>query len=265
MTDDKQGTDISGRRGGTGDREDMSKLAGQSEDRSAHHVNGKESQTSLRESNRKLSLVFSAARHDINNQLTILNGYLSLLETPNPAMKTRDIIGILQGATARIERILTFTREFQNIGENPPEWQVLGETIRREIVTTETGSVRIIADPFCDEVEVFADPMLVKVFSNLIDNSLRHGEKVSEIQIRCSVENNLLTIVYEDDGIGIPDRIRPIIFERGKGKNAGYGMFLVREILATTGMSIAEKGVAGNGARFEILVPPGSFRIIGSK
>ena len=133
------------------------------------------------------------------------------------------------------------------------------------VFMTENVTARLSPDQSCDEVEILADPQLVRAFYHLIDNSLRHGEKVSGIQIHCSVENNLLTIVYEDDGIGIPDRIRPVLFERGKGKNAGYGMFLVREILAATGIIIAEKGMAGKGARFEIIVPSGSFRMTGRR
>jgi signal transduction histidine kinase len=263
VTDDKQVRDISGRGGGTGNREGINELAGQHEDRSARYVNGKDTESALQESLQKLSLVISTARHDINNQLTILNGYLSLLETPNPAMKTSDIIRILQGATARIEWILRFTREYQDIGAKAPAWQVPGEAIRSAKSMIENITVHFFPDLSCDEVEIHADPQIARVFYQLIDNSLRHGEKVSEIRIHCSAENNLLTIVYEDNGVGIPDRIRPVLFELGKGKNTGYGMFLVREILAVTGITITEKGVAGKGARFEIIVPSGSFRMTG--
>lgn len=243
----------------------MKELADQRGDRLVRQANRNDTETVVHQSRQKLGLVFSTARHDINNQLTVLNGYLSLLETPGTAMKTSEILRILQGATARIDHILAFTREFQNIGENPPVWQVLGETIRHETTDMETGAVRIIPDPSCDEVEVFADPLLGKVFSNLIDNSLRHGEKVSAIQIHCSSVNNALRIVCEDNGIGIPVRIRPLLFEPGKGKNTGYGLFLVREILSVTGITISEQGAAGKGARFEIVVPSGSFRVTGRR
>jgi len=39
------------------------------------------------------------------------------------------------------------------------------------------------------------------------------------------------------------------------------GLFLIREILALTGISIRETGVPGSGARFEILVPEGKYRL----
>ena len=50
------------------------------------------------------------------------------------------------------------------------------------------------------------------------------------------------------------------IFERGYGKNTGLGVFLSREILSITGITITENGVPGKGARFEITVPKGMYR-----
>jgi hypothetical protein len=43
------------------------------------------------------------------------------------------------------------------------------------------------------------------------------------------------------------------------------GMFLSREILAITGITIREKGTEGKGVRFEINVPKGAYRIAGKK
>jgi signal transduction histidine kinase len=50
------------------------------------------------------------------------------------------------------------------------------------------------------------------------------------------------------------------IFEQGFGKNTGLGLFLSREILAITGLTITENSVPGKGARFEITVPKGAYR-----
>jgi PAS domain S-box-containing protein len=220
----------------------------------------KRAESAVLEANRKLNILSSITRHDINNQLAVFNGYLTLLESGTPAMTSADIIRILQSATSKIQRILKFTKEYQDVGVKFPAWQDLRETILSAQTMVETSSVRFLPGPACYGIELYADPMLVRVFSNLIDNSLRHGEKVSEIRIDCFPEAERLVIVYEDNGIGISDRIRPVLFERGKGKNTGYGMFLIREILTITGFSIAEKGKHGRGVRFEIVVPEGSFR-----
>ncbi len=70
-----------------------------------------------------------------------------------------------------------------------------------------------------------------------------------------------LSVIFEDDGAGISDEDRVNLFEKGYGKHTGLGLFLSREILAITGIAITENGKQGEGARFEMTVPNGSFRI----
>ena len=84
---------------------------------------------------------------------------------------------------------------------------------------------------------------------------------MTRISLSSKQEPSGFTLIYEDDGIGIPDKDKKRIFERGVGKNTGLGLFLVREILSITGMTIDETGVFGNGARFEIHVPASDIRV----
>jgi signal transduction histidine kinase len=69
-----------------------------------------------------------------------------------------------------------------------------------------------------------------------------------------------LVISVADNGVGVPLEDKPHVFERGFGKNTGLGLFLSREILSITGISISETGVPGKGATFEIAVPERAFR-----
>lgn len=69
-----------------------------------------------------------------------------------------------------------------------------------------------------------------------------------------------LTYLIQFNGEGISFEDKKNLFKRGFGKNTGYGLFLIREILSITGISIKETSNPGNGARFEILVPKGSYK-----
>ena len=102
--------------------------------------------------------------------------------------------------------------------------------------------------------------MLKTVFDNLLDNSVRHGERVTEIRVFAIPSGNNLMVVWEDNGVGIPVGEKEHVFDRGYGKNTGLGMFLAREILSLTGITIRENGKEGMGARFEMTVPAGAFR-----
>jgi signal transduction histidine kinase len=67
-------------------------------------------------------------------------------------------------------------------------------------------------------------------------------------------------ILFEDNGVGIPAEDKTKLFTKGFGKNTGLGLFLSREILAITGITITENGEPGEGARFEIRVPKAMYR-----
>ena len=107
---------------------------------------------------------------------------------------------------------------------------------------------------------MYADPLLEKVFYNLIDNAKRYGVTITEIRFSGSEGTDGYTIFCEDDGVGIPAEFKTKIFNREYFKHTGFGLNLSREILEITGITITETAEPGRGARFEILVPEGKYR-----
>jgi signal transduction histidine kinase len=103
--------------------------------------------------------------------------------------------------------------------------------------------------------------MIEMVFNNLFENTVRHGINPNNVNIYFEPEDNCCKIIYEDDGGGIPDKKKGMIFNRGFGDNTGMGLFLAREILSITGIKIEENGLYGLGARFEMMVPDGMWKI----
>jgi len=112
---------------------------------------------------------------------------------------------------------------------------------------------------------MFADPLVVKVFYNLMDNAVSHGGTITCIRFSPRRHGDDYVIVCEDDGVGVPAEEKEKIFERGFGKHTGLGLALSREILSITGITITENGRPGKGARFEITVPKGSYRFAGTQ
>lgn len=223
-------------------------------------------QMALRHANKKLSLLASITRHDIKNQLLGLNAYIALSkESLADPEKTAGFIRHEEDITRAIERQITFTKEYEDLGVHAPVWQNAGDCIGRAEQELDHTGVELDAEPLTG-VEILADSLLQKVFFNLIDNSLRHGgDALMRIQFRCRETADGLVIFCEDDGFGIPAGEKDLIFERGYGKNTGFGLFFIREILAITGITIQETGVPGSGARFEILVPDGGYRLVSSQ
>jgi PAS domain S-box-containing protein len=219
----------------------------------------KRADDAVKKANNQLLLLNSITRHDILNQLNSFSGYLEDIKTMPNDNKMVDLLKKEEDIAETIRRMITFTRDYQNIGVQPPQWQKVSNILQEVLTIIDKGSITVGIDT--DGLEIFTDKLIEKVFFNLIENSIRHGETVSTIHIGYTKRDQNIIVIYEDNGAGIPSEEKEAIFDRGHGKNTGYGLFLVREVLAITGLSISETGSPGKGARFEIIVPAGSFRI----
>jgi signal transduction histidine kinase len=213
----------------------------------------------LRQVNAKLNLLSSVTRHDMLNKLGSIGLLMELLEQKYPGdTGAQEYMKKIRDQLQNLEEMVWFTSDYQDLGVQEPTWQHIPEVIAgiREWVQ----AVPVELDPGLAGYEVFADPLLPKVFYNLADNAIRHGERVNRIRIRAEEGPEGLAIICEDDGVGVPVSEKEKIFSKGYGKHTGLGLFLVREILSITGIAIRETGDYGKGARFEMVVPEGSFR-----
>jgi len=211
-------------------------------------------ESAVKEANRKLNLLNSITRHDVKNQIAVLLGYADIAATDVPADEVGGYLARIRDVARKISQLIDCTGTYQELGVHSPGWFNVGD------IVNQVGMPQVRTGDHCDQYEIFSDPMLERVFFNLFDNAVRHGGNVTEIKVQCRESPAGLTIVVSDNGAGIPETDKEKIFERGYGRNTGYGLFLAREILAITGISIRETGTVGEGARFEILVPEGAFR-----
>jgi signal transduction histidine kinase len=208
---------------------------------------------------KKLQIVGSVTRHDVLNQLTAIVGYNELLGMMVEDPKFKNFLDKERLALDKIRRQFQFAKDYQNIAMDPPRWQNIRNLVNRVSEEFDLKQVRITADT--GSACVLADPLFDRVFHNLFENALRHGETVSGITVSLQQTGTSARILVENNGISIPVTDKEKIFERGYGRGTGWGLFLAREILAVSGMTITETGEPGKGVRFEIALPPGSFRM----
>jgi signal transduction histidine kinase len=218
-----------------------------------------ESHKALEIGNKKLNMLSSITRHDILNQLMGLRIYLEMAKEIEKNPVILDYMKKEDEAAKAIENQISFTRFYQNIGVQAPAWQDVEEHIKSSLI--ELRIVDIIVDIAFSNLEIYADPLIKKVFYNLMENSLRHGGHVTRICFSFQETDRGGVIIYQDDGIGISPEDKKHLFKRGFGKNTGLGLFLSMEILSITGITIHETGKPGNGARFEILIPRDKYRV----
>jgi PAS domain S-box-containing protein len=218
----------------------------------------------VQRANKKLNLLSSITRHDIINQLMALNGYLDLSrDILGDPVKLEEYITKEQNIARTIEDQIRFTKDYQDLGIKAPEWQNVHGCIIKAKQSLSLRGIGVETDS--PTLEIYADPLLERVFYNLIDNALRYGGPgMKTIRVTSQEIDSWLLIVCEDDGVGISAEDKKHLFTRGYGKNTGLGLFLAREILSITGITIAENGTPGKGARFEIAVPKGMWRFTGT-
>jgi PAS domain S-box-containing protein len=207
----------------------------------------------------KASLISNVTRHDLGNRLMALQGYLRMAERGEvePERRARYRRLVIEAAQS-MEEILAFAADYEALGARTPEWQRIADIVRDALAEVPLNGIRLEIETGAREV--LADPMLRKVFSNLIDNSVRYGGSVSRIRVSARVDGDALVVVYEDDGVGIPRDEKGLIFYKGYGKNTGLGLYLTAQVLSITGIEIRETGTYGIGARFELRCPPGTWR-----
>jgi signal transduction histidine kinase len=217
--------------------------------------------TSLSVSNQKLNLLSSITRHDINNQVFVLSSYLELakhqlagqdhiIETVEKGVQTTHII----------QETIAYSKDYQDMGTKPPVWQNVKVAMLFGLSHISIGKIQHCIET--GNLEILADPLLEKVCQRLLENSVKHGDCVTRIRVWHTVTPEGATIFFEDDGIGISAELKEQIFLRSEGPRASMrSLIFVREILDITGITIRETGEPGKGARFEMTVPKGMWRI----
>ena len=161
-----------------------------------------------------------------------------------------------------VARELFLTESYKDLGASPPVWLGVQRTLDSARLPSDTGTVSIRI--WTERLEIYADMLFTDVLTHLVENSLRHGGTVKNILITHHETPEGLDLTIEDDGSGIPAEKKQQIFEYDAGGHAGIGLFICRQIVEVTGMTIRETGTEGKGARFVIHVPLGGYRIEGT-
>ena len=219
---------------------------------------------SLQQANKKLNLLSGITRHDIKNQLVALHGFLELLQNKSSDPALDQYISRITEAGNRIAEMIEFTREYDMVGVMAPVWQDCRTLVDAMTKDAPLGEI-IVKNDILTGTLVYVDPMIAKVFYNLMDNAVRYGGKITTIRFSVQESGEERVILCEDNGEGVPANEKDRIFDRGIGKNTGLGLALSREILHITGITIRETGEPGKGARFEMTVPKGMWRVTGGR
>jgi PAS domain S-box-containing protein len=208
--------------------------------------------------NEKLRVVGGLTRHDVRNKLSVISGnaYLAKKELVGNS-KVQNYLREMEVAVGQVVRIFDFAKAYEMLGVEELAYVDVERTVGEAVsLFSDLKGVKVAND--CQGLSVLADSLLRQLFYNLVDNSLKYGQKTTRIRIHYEEANqDELKLVYEDDGVGIPAAEEPKLFKEGysTGGSTGYGLYLIGKIVEIYGWTIRETGTSGKGAEFTMTIP----------
>lgn len=211
----------------------------------------------LKRLSEKLSVLGSLTRHDVRNKLSCIRGCTYLMKKRfSDNDELRKLIDQIDSAVDSTAHLLDFAAVYEKVGAEPSAIMNIGKCFT-EASNAFPDLRKIEIKNECDSLELTADSLLKQLFYNFIDNSLNHGEKVTQIKLHYKREDDRMRLFYEDNGVGILDSNKPKLFREGfsTGKSTGLGLFLIKKMVETYGWTISEEGEPSKGAKFVITAP----------
>ena len=216
----------------------------------------KKAQINLEVANEKLLVMGGLVRHDIANKLNNLNLRAYLAKKND---EINELYSATQTAIAQIKRTLNFAGHYENLGKEPLGYVDVEGMFNEVVNFFPNTKIQIING--CRGLHVLADNLLGELLYNLIDNTLKYGQTTKTIKLSHQPDSENLTIVFEDDGVGISKEAKAKLFTKGFGQGTGLGLYLIKKIVEVYGWKIQETGMPQMGARFEINIPKSDYKL----
>ena len=214
----------------------------------------------------------SEVSHELRSPLMTLSAAIEVLNNNRESMAERSqtALGLLNDDIARFTQLVEDLLEISrfDVGTAALRRQPLGvvEFVRQAINHSTRPDAIVVATPEVEELVVSADKRrMAQVIANLIDNADKYG--VGGVEVQISLEDDTAIIAIEDEGPGVTEEERLVIFDRfsrgaaggrrGYDTGSGLGLSLVAEHVGLHGGSVwVEDRTDGEaGARFVIALP----------
>ncbi len=200
------------------------------------------------------NLYLDIMTHDINNVNQTALGYILLLSEPGDEPRD-ELLGKLENAVTKSSDIIRQVSVIRRIREiDKPLHGMDMDPVIRDVIRHYPDN-RIVYQG--SSVSAYADELIPEIFMNLIGNALKFGGKEATVSIQVRPKGKLLEITVRDTGPGIPDTLKPVLFQRyKKGTSAksgkGLGLYIVRMLVERYGGRVwvedAESGHPDRGA-----------------
>ncbi len=229
--------------------------------------------TALYELTQLKSRVIRLVSHDLRTPLHLVGGFFEMLLKDLPPLSKEQA-----DMAQRVQRNLKVMRNLlddliEQEARSPRQREPIDvKRLIREVVQEKRYHAEVKRQQMSADISPDLPPvmgiwtLLARVIANLLDNSIKYTSEYGEIRVRAWAEGDEVHITVQDNGIGIPPEIQPLVFDRfyrGRQRGTegvsgiGMGLALVKEIVERHGgkVWVESEGVPGKGATFSLTLP----------
>jgi signal transduction histidine kinase len=212
--------------------------------------------------------------HDLRTPLTSLQGYLETLSLKSGQVSEEEQTRYLDVALRQSRKVSRLAQELFELAKLECEVtqpvkeafalpELVNDVLQKFELTANQKGVSLHVHIPDDLPPVLADlGMIERVLTNLLDNALRHTPAGGAVRLELHAADGNVQVRVADTGSGIPDSLRPQLFERpsplrdGTGRSSGgLGLLIVKRILSLHDSSIRLEAQAGPGTAFSFALP----------
>ncbi len=215
----------------------------------------------------------STVSHDLKSPLSIMHGYIELLETERPLDENQRhyvdrIKSTLQRLVALVSDLLDLGRLEAHIGielEPCDLRAVVQSQIETYRLKAEAKGITLIEPLAADLPPVSGDiKRLQQVLGNLLGNAIAYTPSGGRVAISMRVRESHMVVGISDTGVGIDPHELPQLFEpffrassgrRMNNDGTGLGLAIVKRIVEEHSGTISVESTLGTGSTFRFAIP----------
>ncbi len=221
---------------------------------------------------------FAIASHELRTPLNNMVLSLDMLargEAGVLPIYLTDMIEVARRGGARLRRLIHDILDMQKIESGRIGFRMdvldlsplVEEAIKSTAAYAEQFRVRYVFEPGAIGIKIVADSdRFHQVLDNLLSNAARFSPTDGTVNIALSQEDGMVRVAVTDNGPGVPDEFRPLVFEpfaqaapsledsRNKD-SAGLGLSIAKAIVETLGGRIGFDSLPGVETTFYVLLP----------
>ncbi len=213
---------------------------------------------------------FNNMAHEFRTPLTNVKLALNRVMQKNPSLASDSYLHIVEDENEKlnrnVERVLALAKldndQYELKLEKVAVKKLLDDVVREMDELIRKSKAKVAISDQIDQLQIWADPLhLSHAFRNLIENAIKYCQEVPEIHIDLKATKEGVMLIFEDNGIGIPDNQKKMVFDRfsrlepSTAKGFGLGLSYVKMIIDLHKGKIKLFSKAGRGSRFELFLP----------